>query len=103
MKLYLAEDFVIEGHAANPRFGDPSLSEVRRFETDGYYRRIGGDRGDLYFDGYDVEDGNTILRNPALILFFDHDAVTEDDLVDLAREIFDSAFDSIGIECVEHS
>ena len=27
----------------------------------------------------------------------------EDELVDLAREIFDAAFDSIGFECLEHS
>jgi hypothetical protein len=101
-KLYLAEPFVID-HAASPRFGDPSTTEVRRYENYGHYRCIGGNRGDLYFDGYEVKDGKTILANAAVITFFDNADITEDELTDLAREIFDEAFASIGIECVEHS
>jgi len=113
MIYHLQSAFVID-EAANPRFGTPSTSEVKRAETErhhhGFNRVIGGDRGDLLFDGYEVVDGKTILSNPAVStnLLFRGDRSSElsqgDGTVEeLAREIFEVAFDSIGIETVEHS
>jgi len=105
MLYHLQNAFVID-EAANPRFGTPGSGEVKRAETDDYFhgfnRVIGGDRGDLLFDGYEVVGGKTILSSPAvwsnstLLL-----SAGEDE--ELAREIFDASFASIGIETVEHS
>ena len=112
MLYHLKNAFVID-EAANPRFGTPGAGEVKRAETDyfhGFNRIIGGDRGDLLFDGYEVVDGKTILSNPAvstnLLFRGDRSAVlTQGDgtVEELAREIFDASFASIGIETVEHS
>lgn len=104
MLHHLQRPFIID-EAANPRFGDPSISEVRRAEqsSHGFYRCCGGDHGDLLFNGYDVEDGKTILRNPAVSTFGPPEDWTEDDWEMLAREIFDASYASIGIETVEHS
>ncbi len=101
MICQLKNPFVIDV-AANPRFGTPTITEVRRAETSnhGYNRVVGGNHGDLLFDGYEVEDGKTILSNPAL---FTRLVIDEDDVDELAREIFDESFACIGIETVEHS
>ena len=102
----LSEPFVIE-EAANPRFGDASIQEVRRSESTplyhGFYRVIGGDAGDLLFDGYSVEKGKTILCNPAVNSNMADESWSEEDWNNLAREIFNCSYASIGIECVEHS
>lgn len=109
----LQDEFVIET-AANPRFGDASTTEVTRSETvqhlHGYYRCIGGDQGDLLFNGYSIVGGKTVLCDPAVNAFgmgegrFDNGSDwTEDDWMSLARNIFDESFASIGIETVEHN
>ena len=85
---------------ANPRCGQIGIHEKERY--DGWYRIIGGAEGDLLFDGYEVTDkGETILHDPAIVTC--HDDLTDDDVQDLAIEILMFSFESIGIECVEHS
>lgn len=103
----LQNPFVIDV-AANPRFADASLTEIRRSEQKncyhGYYRAIGGYMGDLLFNGYTVEDGRTTLIDPAINWFYTEEQnPTPDELDDLARRIFDESFASIGMEGVEHS
>ncbi len=99
----LKQPFVIAAQA-NPRFGRPSMSEVIRAESNpvyhGYNRVIGGDRGDLLFDGYMVFRGDTMLTDPAV---WTEEQLTDDEVTDLARQIFNESFASIGIETVEHS
>jgi hypothetical protein len=111
MIYYLQNPFVIDA-AANPRFGDPSISEVKRAETVAYFhgcnRVLGGDLGDLVFDGYEVVAGQTILSNPGVWseqhFWAPHqEQPTDAEVSELAWEIFHESFDNIGIETVEHS
>lgn len=78
---------------ANPRFRDLS-----RHEEGG--RIIGGDKGDLIFDGYDLDDTSTTLSGVKLRTDLD---LTEDEVNDIAKEILQFSYESIGIETVEHS
>ena len=78
--------------AANPRFADLSLSEDHRI--------IGGDKGDLCFNGYTVEGDETILYQPVLVTSLE---LNDDEVQDIAEEILQASFNSIGIETVEHS
>lgn len=81
---------------ANPRFSDLSHKES---EAGG--RIIGGDKGDLCFSGYSVENGKTILYDPELLTSFGD--LTDDEVNDYANEILMESYQSIGIETVEHS
>lgn len=99
MIYHLQSPFVIDGEAPS-RFATPSITEIHRAEKSGrgFNRCIGGDQGDLYFDCYDVGDGQTTLSNAALST--SHEDLTDDEVMDIAREIFDAAFASIGWDAV---
>ena len=79
---------------ANPRNADLTSSEVKRG-----YRTIGGDKGDLHFKGYTLEDGRTTLYQPWITTTLED--LTEDEVNEIAQEILDFSFDSIGFESVE--
>lgn len=83
---------------ANPRFADLTAKE-----SDRGGRIIGGDHGDLRFNGYVVEDGTTTLADPVLLTGLDCDDDTPEELHAMADEILKFSYASIGIECVEHS
>lgn len=97
----LEAELSVEGEA-NPRFGDLSTREVDKHH--GWGRVIGGDQGDVLFNGYDVEDGRTVLRSPAVLTWL-RDEITdewsEEEWTTFGQEIVDFAYDSIGLECVE--
>ena len=81
---------------AEPMFADLSLSEVRKSD----HRTIGGDKGDLWFNGYTLENGETVLYEPVLVSILD---LNDDEVQDIAEAILQESFNSIGIETVEHS
>ena len=85
---------------ANRRFEDPSSSELTRQERAGRYapRVIGGDRGDVYFTSYSVEDGKTVLND--CTLFTGLDIENQEEIDDLADQIICEAYDAIGVDCV---
>lgn len=58
-------------------------------------RKIGGDLGDLLFEGFDVVNGNTVLRSPVLVSSLQ---LGEEEATELASEILLASFDSIGLE-----
>ena len=72
--MYSIKELSIDGEA-NPRFGELSSSEKPK--KNGHYRVVGGDQGDVYFDGYEVINGKTVLINPEL--YSGHEDLTEDD------------------------
>jgi hypothetical protein len=80
---------------ANKRYESLSYSELKRG-----YRLIGGDRGDLRFDGYGVDGEGTELVGVQLVSSL---VLTPEDAQEIAVEIVEQAFESIGAECVEHS
>lgn len=85
---------------ANTRYESLSLTELRH--ADGC-RIIGGDRGDLRFEGFSVEEGKTILYKPVLVNFANDAADwSEDEQSELAEEILQFAYEGLGAECVEH-
>lgn len=67
-------------------------------EVDRGYRVIGGDKGDLYHKGYTVENGRTILYTPVLVTTLED--LTHDEVNEIAQEILDFSYDSIGVESV---
>lgn len=83
---------------ANPRFADLSLGEVRKDN----HRIIGGDKGDLWFNGYTLEQdmNQTLLYQAILVTTLELD---DDEVQDVAEAILQESFNSIGIETVEHS
>lgn len=83
---------------ANPRFGDLGIHEIDR--NHGWGRCIGGDLADLLFRGYDVVDGRTILRDPAIITNVNMEKWTEDDFHSLANSILQESFASVGVDCL---
>ena len=95
MKTYEIKDSLIIPGTANPRFGDLSMSEIENG------RRIGGDHGDIVFYGYVIREGCTVLSMPTLKTAIED--LDSDEVLDTAREILDCAFESIGVECVEHN
>ena len=97
MNIYPLEHEMALEVEADPRFGDLGIRESNRYN--GRSRRIGGDKGDLLFDGYDVLDGRTVLRAPAFCTAFDD--LTEQEVLDYAQEVLDEAFASIGTDCVQ--
>ena len=84
---------------ANARYADLSLKEQDK--GDGW-RVCPGEHGDLYFDGFWIEGGKTIIANPHL-KYFGTDELAEEKAADIAEDILMTAFNSIGAECVEHS
>lgn len=80
---------------ANLRYQDLSYSELKRG-----YRIIGGDQGDLHFDGFSIENGSTLLTNPRLSTTLD---LNQDEAWEIAYDILMFSFQSIGLETVEHS
>ena len=102
MSLYpLDRAFVID-EVAPWRRGEPTTTELRAAEKfphlRGFNRVIGGDQGDLLFDGYDVDGGRTTLTNPTLSTT--HEDLTGDEVFEIARAIFDESYASIGIETI---
>ena len=79
---------------ASLRDRDLSSTELKRG-----YRVIGGDKGDVRFRGYDVDEAGTELVGVTLL---SHVAVTAN-AREIAEQVVSEAFDSIGVECVEHS
>lgn len=71
---------------------------VKESETGG--RTIGGDLGDLNFQGYFVEPGKTVLFKPELLTTLE---LSDDEAYETAREVLFASFESIGAETVEHS
>ena len=82
-----------------PGLADKKKQDLSISELDG--RTIGGDKGDLEFQGYTLceETNRTILHKPVL---YSRDGLTYDEARQIAQEILDFSFDSIGIETVEH-
>lgn len=64
------------------------------------YRVIGGDRGDLQFDGYTVGFGRTVLYKPVLVTTLD---LSDEEAAEIAKEILMFSYESIGVESVTHS
>lgn len=89
----------LPGHA-NPKHQDLSSTEVRKG-----HRVIGGDLGDVLFDGYDLETFDTlpvtVLREPVFRTTIE--TLTPDEAVEKAQAVIDFSFDSVGLETVEHS
>lgn len=81
---------------ADPRYADLSLTEQNRRG----FRVVGGDRGDVRFNGYDVDDKGTHLCGVRLLSSLD---LTADEAREIATEVIEQAYESIGAECVEHS
>lgn len=80
---------------ANPRYADLALNEL-----DG--RVIGGDKGDLSFRGYTVEEKHslTVLYRPILHTSL---VLSPEEVFEIAQEILMYSYDSIGVETVEHN
>ena len=80
---------------ANIRYADLSPKESNRG-----YRVIGGNRGDVRFNGFETDDNGTELGGVRLFSALD---LTKDEALEIATEIVGECYESIGTECVEHS
>jgi hypothetical protein len=80
---------------ANPRFANLNLREVRNG-----CRIIGGDKGDIHFQGYTTGDGRTELSSAELVTGLE---LTSEEAQEIAEQVLQFSFESIGIETVEHS
>lgn len=83
---------------------DPRSAELSYRERNGRGCRVlGGDRGDLHFDGYTLDEGAraTALDGPVLVTAFD--GLTGDEAFDIASEIIAQAVASVGLEALEVS
>ena len=88
---------------ANPKYARPSTHEVDTSHTRrNHYRVIGGDLGDLYFDGYELGVDHTMLVNPHLVSIWALES-TDSELMQLAEGVLLASFASIGWECLEHN
>ena len=101
-KLYALPEPIIINQRANPKYGDASISEIRRSEADpnmrGYYRVIGGDNGDVLFNGYAAEGAKVTLKDPVLrTTLADLD---KDEIFEIVQEIVQYARQSIGLEAI---
>lgn len=76
---------------ADARYEENDFSHV------GQKRVIGGDRGDIYFDGFDVEAGKTVLYKPELRTSLE---LTQEEAQDIAIEVLHFAYEAIGFECL---
>lgn len=83
---------------ADRRYAILSITEVERCG----YRVIGGDLGDVYFEGFDLdhENNRTVLYNPVLVTGLE---LTVDEATVVAQDVVSESFESIGLETVEHS
>jgi len=105
-KYELPENSLSVPGEANTRFGSLSAQECDRADKNGQPapRMVGGDQGDVGHHGYHVEEGRTYLDGAILFTSID---MSEDgkpphelDIVAIAQEIVDFAFDSIGLDVV---
>jgi hypothetical protein len=88
---YQINEIYLEDEAPE-RYENLSLTERDRGG-----RVIGGDKGDLWFEGYYVENGKTFLINPTLETTLN---LTDDNAQEVAMEVLSESYDSIGIEAV---
>ena len=95
---YIETPLTVKGEAPE-KHSELTLSEVRWQERNRNPggRIIGGDKADLYFDGYTVKDGYTELYNPVLWTGLQ---LTDEEVHDIAADIVGQAFESIGFECL---
>lgn len=96
MKQYQVRTVLYLPEQANTRFSDLNRKEAERG-----YRTIGGDKGDLRFNGFHIEGESTQLDDAILVT--DLNYLTDDEVDDIANEILHASYESIGIETVEHS
>lgn len=93
---------IVINQRANPRYADASSGEIRLSELRdymrGYYRVIGGDNGDILFNGYDVEGDTTIIRGAVLRTTLTD--LSHDDIMEIVHEIIDLAISSVGLEAI---
>lgn len=82
---------------ASTKYASLSIKEQKKG-----WRIIGGERGDLYFDGFSVADKKTVVSNPHL-KYFGIDELPEDEAAEIAEAILMFSFEAIGVETVEHS
>lgn len=83
-----------------PALANPKYRDLTAKEFDNCGRIIGGDKGDVHFKGYTLEDGKTILDAPILLTTLD---LNPDEAQNIAEIVLQESFESIGVECVEHS
>lgn len=95
MNKYTPTNEIAIDAEASPRYADLTHREAKQGG-----RVIGGDHGDLWFNGYKIRDGHTVLIDPEIHTTHELD---EDEANDLALDILQAAFNSIGVEAVEHS
>ena len=98
VNLYpIAEEISLPG-LANRRYAILSITEMDRRG----YRVIGGDLGDVRFEGFDLDDenGRTVLYNPVLSTTLE---LSLEEATAVAQNVVMESFESIGLETVEHS
>lgn len=95
IKTYQITEELSIPEEANRRYASMTRSE---YNSEG--RHIGGDKGDLFFQGYTVEDGKTVLTCPVLRTA---DILSPQDAYETAKEVLMASYDSVGVETVEHS
>lgn len=78
---------------ANRRFAELSWREIN---SQYGYRVLGGDVGDLCFEGFEVQKGKTELVRPRLFTLIDY--YDEDEVNEQAQNILDRAYESVGLE-----
>lgn len=79
--------------AADPTRGSQTFQEIQH----GHPRIIGGDKGDILFDGYSVEGGMTFLSSPVLRTSLD---ISPSLAQSIAEEVMLEAYQSIGTDCL---
>lgn len=97
-------DYPVPGAISLPGLANIRYAALSGYEVQKYgHRTIGGDKGDVRFEGYTLDRDNnaTVLYKPVLVNAID--GLTEDEVNELAREIVQFSFDSIGLETVEHN
>lgn len=96
--LFKIDQLSLPGVPDTMRYSDLDFSEV----SNRGYRIIGGDKGDLWHEGYSVDDNNqiTYVHKPFLKTGLD---LTPEEADEIAREVLQEAFDSVGWECLYHS
>lgn len=82
---------------ADPYKADLSIRELRSKDE---CRVIGGDKGDIHFEGYVLGDKKTLLFNPKFVTSLN---LSKDDAQRYAEDTLMASYESIGIETVEHS
>ena len=94
---YQIDRLIIEGIPDTDKYSDLSSSESQVG-----YRVIGGDKGDLHFKGYTVnqDDNITELYKPVLRTSLD---LNSDEAISVANQILSESFSSIGWESIYHS